>query len=227
VTYLVKDAVSFCSECDECLVFLETSGPIRVSLEPSALFSTELTCCLYTYYRMWAGYLSQCSVWLRTGRPGFDFSYSLCAQTGSGAHPTSYTVGTGGSFPGGKAGLGRDADHSPPSSAELKKEQELYPVSPKAPPWRVTGPLYLTFTHTPESIGRVDNFGTFLVVQLYHSWWSDIVSYTHWNWGHVIKPLIILTNVFHINIYRLQFNKFFCADVNLGLAQRGKNIDWR
>jgi hypothetical protein len=40
-------------------------------------------------------------------------------------------VGTGGSFPGGKARPGRDADHSPPSSAEVKKEQELYLLSPK------------------------------------------------------------------------------------------------
>jgi hypothetical protein len=28
-----------------------------------------------------------------------DFSSSLCVQTGSGAHPTSCTMGTGGSFP--------------------------------------------------------------------------------------------------------------------------------
>jgi hypothetical protein len=51
-----------------------------------------------------------------------DFSSNLCVQTGSGAHPASCTVGTGGSFPGGKARPGRDADHSPPSSAEVKKE---------------------------------------------------------------------------------------------------------
>jgi hypothetical protein len=46
-----------------------------------------------------------------------DFSSNLCVQTGPGARPASYTMGTGGSFPGGKAGPGRDADHSPPSSA--------------------------------------------------------------------------------------------------------------
>jgi hypothetical protein len=51
-----------------------------------------------------------------------DFSSSLYVQTGSGAHPTFYTVGTGGSFPGGKARPERDADHSSPSSAEVKKE---------------------------------------------------------------------------------------------------------
>jgi hypothetical protein len=51
-----------------------------------------------------------------------DFPSNLCVQTGSGAHPASYTMGTGGSFPWGKARPGRDADHSPPSSAEFKKE---------------------------------------------------------------------------------------------------------
>jgi hypothetical protein len=44
-----------------------------------------------------------------------DFSSSLCVQTGSGAQPASCTMGIGGPFPGGKARLGRDADHSPPS----------------------------------------------------------------------------------------------------------------
>jgi hypothetical protein len=48
-----------------------------------------------------------------------DFSSSLCVQIGSGAHPASCTMGTGGPFPGGKARQGRDADHSPPSSAEV------------------------------------------------------------------------------------------------------------
>jgi hypothetical protein len=32
-----------------------------------------------------------------------DFSSSLCVQTGSGAHPASCTMGTGGPFPGGKS----------------------------------------------------------------------------------------------------------------------------
>jgi hypothetical protein len=45
-----------------------------------------------------------------------DFSFSLCIQTGSEAHPASCPMGTGGLFPGGKARQGRDADHSPPSS---------------------------------------------------------------------------------------------------------------
>jgi hypothetical protein len=48
---------------------------------------------------------------------GADFSSSPCIQTGSGAHPASYPMGTGG-----KARPGRDADHSPPSSAKVKNE---------------------------------------------------------------------------------------------------------
>jgi hypothetical protein len=42
-----------------------------------------------------------------------DFSSSLCVQTGCGAHPASYPMGTGGPFPEGKARPWRDADHSP------------------------------------------------------------------------------------------------------------------
>jgi hypothetical protein len=51
-----------------------------------------------------------------------DFSSSLCVQTGSGAHPASCTRGTGDPFPGVKARPGRDANHSPPSSAEVESE---------------------------------------------------------------------------------------------------------
>jgi hypothetical protein len=51
-----------------------------------------------------------------------DFSYSLFVQTGSGAHPASCTMGTGGPFPGAKARPGRYADHSLPSSAEVEYE---------------------------------------------------------------------------------------------------------
>jgi hypothetical protein len=54
--------------------------------------------------------------------PAGDFSSLLCVQTGSGAHPASCTMGTGGPFPGAKARPGRDADHSPPSNAEAVNE---------------------------------------------------------------------------------------------------------
>jgi hypothetical protein len=51
-----------------------------------------------------------------------DFSSNLFVQTGSGAHPASCPMGTGGPFPGGKARQGRDTDHSSPTSAEVLNE---------------------------------------------------------------------------------------------------------
>jgi hypothetical protein len=51
--------------------------------------------------------------------------------------------------PGVKARPGRDADHSPPSSAEVVNEYELYLLSPQAPAWRVAGLHYL-FTYIDD-----------------------------------------------------------------------------
>jgi hypothetical protein len=51
-----------------------------------------------------------------------DFSSSLCVQTGSGTHPASCTMVPGVLSPGVKARPGRDADHSPLSSAEVENE---------------------------------------------------------------------------------------------------------
>jgi hypothetical protein len=75
----------------------------------------------------------------RVRSPGY-FS-NLCVQTGSGAHLASCTMGTANPFPGGKAWSRRDADTHPPSSAEVKNE-ELYLLSPEAPPWHTSGQLY-------------------------------------------------------------------------------------
>jgi hypothetical protein len=57
------------------------------------------------------------AIGVRSPEGAKDFSSSLCVQTGSGAHPASCTMGTGG-----KARPGCDADHSPPSSAEVDNE---------------------------------------------------------------------------------------------------------
>jgi hypothetical protein len=63
-----------------------------------------------------------------TGRSRFDirerqkdFFPNLCVQTGSGAHPASCTMGTGGPFPGGKARPEHDADHTPSSAEVINK----------------------------------------------------------------------------------------------------------
>ena len=55
-----------------------------------------------------------------------DFPHPV--QTGSGAHPASYVMGTG-SFPGVKR-PGRGVDHPPTSSAEVKVRVQLYLYPP-------------------------------------------------------------------------------------------------
>jgi hypothetical protein len=52
-----------------------------------------------------------------------DFSSSLCVQTGSESHPTSYSKDTGG-----KARPGLDT--------EVENDEELYLISPYSPAWR-------------------------------------------------------------------------------------------
>ena len=63
--------------------------------------------------------------------------FSAPVQTGPGAHPASYTMGTG-TFPGVKR-PGRGYDHPLPSSAEVQKRVELYLYSPSGPSWPVLG----------------------------------------------------------------------------------------
>ena len=63
--------------------------------------------------------------------------YSAPVQTGPGAHPASYTVGTG-SFLGVKR-LGRGVDHPPISSAEVEGGVELYIYYPSGPSLPVIG----------------------------------------------------------------------------------------
>jgi hypothetical protein len=62
------------------------------------------------------------AIGVRSPAKAKDFSSILCVQNGSGAHPASSPMGTGGPFLGGKARPGRDADHSPPYSAEVVNE---------------------------------------------------------------------------------------------------------
>ena len=63
--------------------------------------------------------------------------FSAPILTGPGAHPASYTMGTG-SFPGVKR-PGRGVDHPPPSIAEVKERVELYLYSTSGPSWLVIG----------------------------------------------------------------------------------------
>jgi hypothetical protein len=64
-----------------------------------------------------------------------NFSLHHRVQNGSGAHPASYPMGTGALSLGIKR-QGREADHSPPSSAEVEGWVKLYLHSPNTPSWR-------------------------------------------------------------------------------------------
>jgi hypothetical protein len=55
---------------------------------------------------------------------GFSLLHSM--QTNSGAFPAAYSMSTGRTFPGDKA-QGREADHSPPSSVEVKNGGAIPP----------------------------------------------------------------------------------------------------
>ena len=89
----------------------------------------------------WPELRSRYSNSLRAGRSGDRIPVgkrlSASVQTGPGAHPTSYTMGTW-SFQGVKR-PGRGVDHPPPSSAEVKETVKLYICSYSGPSWPVLG----------------------------------------------------------------------------------------
>jgi hypothetical protein len=72
----------------------------------------------------------------RRSIPGRSKNFSLLhsVQTCSGAHPASYPMGTGALSPGVK-GPGREAGHSPPSSAKAKSSGAIPPL-PNRSSWR-------------------------------------------------------------------------------------------
>ena len=80
--------------------------------------------------------------------------FSAPVQTGPGAHPLFYTMGTG-SFPGVKR-PGRDADHPPPSRLKIESV-ELHLHSPLWAFLRVAGwPLPFTFSEK-RRVGFTDS----------------------------------------------------------------------
>jgi len=74
---------------------------------------------------------------LSTGEACFTWSenYSLChhVQTGTGAHPATYAVGTGG-FPPGVDRPGRRADNSPDIMQRLRMRGAIPPL-PNTSSW--------------------------------------------------------------------------------------------
>ena len=69
--------------------------------------------------------------------------FSAPVQTGPGAHPASYTMGTG-SFPGVK-GSGRGVDHPHHLASRLKKEQSYTSTPPLGLRGSFYGEIYFTY----------------------------------------------------------------------------------
>jgi hypothetical protein len=67
--------------------------------------------------------------------------FSAPVQTGPGAHPASYTMGTGSLL--GVKRLGRGVNHPPPSSAKVKERVELYFYFPCGASWSVRGRTFV------------------------------------------------------------------------------------
>jgi hypothetical protein len=89
-------------------------------------------------------WLSQYSDWLRAGWLGYRglipariVPLASCIQTDSGPNQPPGQRVLGGPFPRAKAQPGHDADLSPPFSAEVENEYELYLLTTQAPSWHV------------------------------------------------------------------------------------------
>jgi hypothetical protein len=79
-------------------------------------------------------------------------------ETGSGAHPASNPMGTGGSFPGVKR-QGREADHSPPTSATVNK-MCIYTSTPHTPSWCSVQLVKHKDTFTLTAHARTKNYSS-------------------------------------------------------------------
>ena len=105
-------------------------------------FFSECRCYYYYYYYYW-GLDSSAGIATRYGLEGpgiesrWGARFSSPVQTGLGAHPASYTMGTG-SFLGVKR-PGRGVDHQPPSSTKAEGRVELYICFLPGPSWPVLG----------------------------------------------------------------------------------------
>jgi hypothetical protein len=75
--------------------------------------------CLVT--SLWTGWLTNCDLNAVGAR---ESSLLQNIQISSGVHPASYSKGIRGSLPWGIKLLGHEADHSPPSGAEVKSDSD-------------------------------------------------------------------------------------------------------
>ena len=94
----------------------------------------------YPNYIRGSGWLCRYSDSLQAGRSGdripVEAKFSAHVKTGPGAHPASYTMGTGSLLGVKRPGRGVDPP-PPPSSVEVEGRVELYIRSPSGPSWPV------------------------------------------------------------------------------------------
>jgi hypothetical protein len=111
--------------------------------------------CIYYLSNATLWLVAQYSVWLWAGRPGdrglipgrSERIFPLASvQTGSGAYPTSCTMGTGGPLAGAKVQPGRDACHSPSLVPRLRMGRS-YTSSPTK---RLCGVQWGSFSSYPS-----------------------------------------------------------------------------
>jgi hypothetical protein len=104
--------------------------------------------------KLWSGRFEESSLDSQEGTGDFSFLHSL--QTGSGAHPTAYPVGTGIYFPPGGGGLkrsGRETHHSICGSAETVNARSF-----------TSAPSYIFITGC--SVEHRDNFAFLDVIKI-------------------------------------------------------------
>jgi hypothetical protein len=113
----------------------------------------------------------------RQGQDIFLFHHRI--QPGSGVHPASYPMGTRDSFLGLK-GSGREADHSPPFSVEVKNAWSYTSTPPISPHDNFT----FTFTSRliPGCTFKTATSVSFQTTPIRHSYYSHLI----WR-----KPLLL------------------------------------
>jgi hypothetical protein len=124
-----KHSQKDCRSANLLIAQVESGKCVRGVCKGMILFGTRNQLFLLSYYTR----SRDSSVGIATGyglddqgkreyesRYAKKFPLLHIVQTGSGVHPTSYKMGTGGSFPGVKW-QGREAGLSPPTSAVVKK----------------------------------------------------------------------------------------------------------
>ena len=101
--------------------------------------------------------------------------FSALVQTEHGAHPDVYTVGVG-SLSQEVKRPGRDVNHLPQSSAEVRERVELYLCSPSGPSWPV--------------LGRTASALNFLQTEVLPSSKTDCIPWLSYYCQHILHVLL-------------------------------------